>query len=787
MASPSPVFEPLSLSLPLRDHNTTNANSIIATGVRSAPTSTFPTPRGQHLIGTETSTSSTTIFQQPPRPVVSYTAARTVRPARGYSSPASLVHSRTSVVAGSSLPRASIPSPSSTVRSRSQGAQPVYPVRSKFQSPDSASPDATAEVIRVLRQDVASLKAEKERLQELLAQAEVDKQLAIAGSTERCFTCSTMKAEKEALAKKLADASEQVTQLQEQITLLKRPPAVRKPQLQVRPRKAAPVEASEEAEAEAADAAWSEEEAEDLEKSMATTHSRASGGLSDQGELRMPLPQKAARSPSHRPFDGMDIFVVETKLPFTTSSSYDSPQQAESPTMAAALSPTSQGFSEPGELTRVRLPQKAARRPSRQPSESSDTLVVETKLPYTSSLTYDGPLNQQQSFLSVDSSPRNEGPRVRMLPQKAARRSNLEPDEPIRDLAIETRLPHTSSSTSCRSDMDKPSPTRQRRSVVRMEDNVDHQDSVFLPDNIIQVPQLPESMEHEVQQQTSSNPSLTWEEAYHSLRAQWEEDQQALQRLQEELQATATRPDTTVADNATLPQPAVVGAPNVPASPLGWDGGKDAVIAQLQRHIGQWRESHGQLARHFEALRAQNKSLTLQLSGSHSTGKEPPGLEWQKGDGSMSMSMRRQYSSGSPRSGGKEVIFGMLGIGVADGMAYGSKLQYRMDYGEARIVDSWAPAKDSGVLAGDVVTAVNGFPVHSLNDLRLCLLFKPVELTLRRQGEKFTVAVTPEAAGPERAPGTRYRRPVVSPDSPGSVKGKPGRLSPSKSQASGNL
>eukprot|EP00667_Euglena_gracilis_P002003 EG_transcript_2003 len=779
--------------------------------VWTAPSPPFLTPRGQSLLTNETSTSSTSIFHQLPRPVASYATNRFVRPARGHSSPASSMHSRASLGSVSSLARASVPSPLTMVRSRSQGA--AYPIRTSFQ-PAGGRPDPPPESFRALRQDITSLKAEKERLQERLAQAEVDTQLAIAGSTERCFTCAAMKAEKETLRKQLAVCSQEVAHLRAYVAKLKAspgatpagtipavppptgptppgaPPASAQPVLipKLRPRKAAPSESSYDV--EAADIAWSEEDAEDLEKSLATSRSRVSGGLSDPGEpvTRMRLPQKAARRPSHQPLETLDAFVEETKLPFTSSSSFD-PQAGDDLSVVAAHSPTSQGFSESGELIRVRLPQKAPKRPSRQPSESSDTLVVETKLPLTSSSMYEYP---QQSFLSVDSSPRNEGSRVR-LPQKAVRRANTDPSEPPQELAIETRLPHTNSAASCRSEMDKPSPSRQRRMVVLMEDNVDHQDSVFQPDNVIQVPHLPESPQRGILRQPSSNPSLNWQEAYQALRAQWEEDQELLHRLQtelEELQAVkppAPTPGPGAGATAVLsPRP---GGPAVPPgagpvapSPVGWEAGKDAVIAQLQRHIAQWRESHGQLARHFEALRAQNKALALQRSGAHSSGQEPPGLEWQKGDGSHSL---RQQSSMLAKPGGKEVIFGMLGIGVADGMAYGSKLQYRMDYGEARIVDTWAPAKECGVQPGDVVTAINGFPVNNLNDLRLCLLFKPVELTLRRKGERFTVAVTPEAAGPERAPGTRYRRHVVSPESP--AKGRPGR-SPSKTpQPSANL
>ena len=60
-----------------------------------------------------------------------------------------------------------------------------------------------------------------------------------------------------------------------------------------------------------------------------------------------------------------------------------------------------------------------------------------------------------------------------------------------------------------------------------------------------------------------------------------------------------------------------------------------------------------------------------------------------------------------------------------------------------------------------MIVAVNGFPVASLHDLRRCLIFKPVELTVTRTGQEMTICVTPEQAGPQHQPGQLlYRRTV---------------------------
>lgn len=205
---------------------------------------------------------------------------------------------------------------------------------------------------------------------------------------------------------------------------------------------------------------------------------------------------------------------------------------------------------------------------------------------------------------------------------------------------------------------------------------------------------------------------------------------------------------------------------------------KDQAIAQLQKHLNQWRESHAQLSSHFATLKKQCQEMHAQqqqqqqyfpspnspgsspFRRAHSTGQEPAALEWESKATSPTVrpdaSFRRTDSA--HRNSAKEVLFGILGILVSDGMRYGSGYRYRLDYGEARIVDAWTPATDSGVVSGDVITAVNGFPVNNLNDLRLCLLFKPVELTIKRRTETLTLLVTPGQAGPEHQPGTHHFR-----------------------------
>ena len=74
-------------------------------------------------------------------------------------------------------------------------------------------------------------------------------------------------------------------------------------------------------------------------------------------------------------------------------------------------------------------------------------------------------------------------------------------------------------------------------------------------------------------------------------------------------------------------------------------------------------------------------------------GPEPQGLEWEKSDSFRAGSAKGSFRTLSAQNAlpgikaMKESIFGMLGIGVTDGLQYGSDLQYRLDYGEARVVE----------------------------------------------------------------------------------------------------
>ena len=83
------------------------------------------------------------------------------------------------------------------------------------------------------------------------------------------------------------------------------------------------------------------------------------------------------------------------------------------------------------------------------------------------------------------------------------------------------------------------------------------------------------------------------------------------------------------------------------------------------------------------------------------------------------------------------------------------------------MVEAWGAASQAGVQPGDGIVAVNGFPVTSLADMRSCLVFKPVELSIKRNDKIIDVLVSPQVPPDPRTPPSALQCPEYPSGRPG--------------------